>query len=189
MQPSSIQYKLLEVSSMEEFAPYINSFAQAFSTVFATPPYNEQFSVEDSISLVEFHLETSHRYTLLAVEGNKVIGFGLASSVRNYPEITRQIQGLLPPVRTHYFAELGVLPEYRQFGIGKKLIQSYFQWLQDKNFHNIVIRISDSLEAANKIFIDMGFEDMGVSMEISTQTTDGHIRSDKRKFLSRLVQK
>ena len=185
-----IQYQhftLLAIDNEEAFQPYLESFALAFQSVFTSPPYHEQFLLSEATALAEFHLETKQRWTLLALLDDTVVGFGLACSLRNYPEISRHIHGLLPPKYTHYFAELGVLPEHRQQGLGKEITRQYINWVDQQPFNNVLMRISDTPTLANQMFVDLGFEDMGVSMEITSRKTDGTFRKDRRLFLSRLI--
>ena len=55
-------------------------------------------------------------------------------------------------------------------------------------YNHVLMRVSDTPNLANQMFIDMGFEDMGVSMEIASRRLDGSIQKDRRLFLSRLIQ-
>ena len=179
-------FTLLNIDSLEEFEPYADSFAKAFQSVFTSPPYHEHFLLSEATALMEFHLETKRRWTLLALLDDEVVGFGMACSLRNYPEICRHIHGLLPPKYTHYFAELGVIPEQRQQGLGKKITELYLTWVDQQPVNNVLMRISDTPTLANQMFIDMGFENMGVSMEITSRRTDGSDQKYRRLFLSRL---
>ena len=107
---------------------------------------------------MEFHLETRQRWTMLAFLDDEVVGFGLGCALRNYPEISRHIHGLLPPKYTHYFAELGVVPEHRQQGLGKQITQRYLDWVDEQPYNHVLMRISDTPSLANQMFTDMGFE-------------------------------
>ena len=62
----------------------------------------------------------------------------------------------------------------------------YLEWVDQQPVNNVLMRISDTPTLANQMFIDMGFEDMGVSMEITSRRTDGSDQKDRRLFLSRL---
>ena len=181
-------FQLVTIDNLEDFEPYAESFATTFQAVFTSPPYHEQFLVSEALALMEFHLETKQRWTMLALFEDKVVGFGLACALRNYPEISRHIHGLLPPKYTHYFAELGVLPAHRQQGLGKQITQRYLDWVDQQPYNNVLMRVSDTPSLANQMFIDMGFEDMGVSMEIASRRIDGSIQKDRRLFLSRLIE-
>jgi len=181
-------FQLLTIHNPTDFAPYADSFAKTFQAVFTSPPYQEQFLLSEALALMEFHLDTKQRWTMLALLDEEVVGFGLGCASRNYPEISRHIHGLLPPKYTHYFAELGVLPEHRQQGLGKQITQRYLDWVDQQPYNHVLMRVSDTPNLANQMFIDMGFEDMGVSMEIASRRLDGSIQKDRRLFLSRLIQ-
>ena len=187
MQIKYQHFTLIAIDNAEAFEPYAESFALAFQSVFTSPPYHEQFLLPEATAVAEFHFDTKQRWTLLALLDDTVVGFGLACSLRNYPEISRHIHGLLPPRYTHYFAELGVLTEHRQQGLGKQITQHYLKWVDQQPFNNVLMRISDTPTLANQMFVDLGFEDMGVSTEITSRKTDGSYRKDRRLFLSRLI--
>ena len=181
-------FQLVTIDNSQDFAPYAESFAKAFQSVFTSPPYHEQFLLSEALAIMEFHLDTRQRWTMLAFLDDEVVGFGLGCALRNYPEISRHIHGLLPPKYTHYFAELGVVPEHRQQGLGKQITQRYLDWVDEQPYNHVLMRISDTPSLANQMFIDMGFEDIGVSMEIASRRVDGSFQKDRRLFLSRLIQ-
>lgn len=180
---------IVQLHSEEEFHPYLASFASAYKAVFSSPPYNEDFSLTEAQQVAEFHVNCRDHVTFLALTSQEeVIGFGLGSSMRNYPEISRQIRGLLPPKYTHYFAELGVVPGFRHQGLGRKLANAYIETLPPDVFHHIVMRISAIPDPGFEMFKQMGFEDIGVYTEITAKRIDGSINNDRRLFLSRLVK-
>jgi len=180
--------QIIQLHSEADFQPYLQSFASAYKMVFSSAPYNEDFSLADALQIAEFHMQSSKQITFLALNGqNEVVGFGLGSTLRNYPEISRQVRGLLPPKHTHYFAELGVIPEYRQQGLGRILTQRYIESLNPSLFHHIVMRISATPDPGFNMFKQMGFDDIGVYTEITAKRIDGSTTNDRRLFLSRLV--
>ena len=81
------------------------------------------------------------------------------------PGISRHIHGLLPPKYT-LLRRLGVVPEHRQQGLGKQITQRYLDWVDEQPCNHVLMRISDTPSLVNQMFIDMGFEDIGVSMEL-----------------------
>jgi len=83
---------------------------------------------------------------------------------------------------------LGVIPEHRQQGLGKQITQRYLDWVDQQPYNHVLMRISDTPSLANQMFTDMGFEDIGVSMEIASRRVDGSFQKDRRLFLSRLIQ-
>ena len=112
----------------------------------------------------------------------------MASPLRSYPEVTRQLRGLLPIKHTYYFTELGVQKIWRRKGIGRALTEKRLNLVDRTRYQHIVLRTSDNKDAAYLMYTNMGFEDMGVYTEISARRVDGSIRTDRRLFLSRLIE-
>jgi GNAT superfamily N-acetyltransferase len=181
--------QIIEVNGTEQLDQYLDSFANAFQSVYSKSTYKEHFYPTEARSILQHHIKSPHQITLLAVQESEVVGFALACPVQSYPDIARQIRGLLPIKNTYYFAELGVLEGWRKKGIGRHLTERRLQMVDGTCYHHIVLRTSDNQDPAHHLYTTMGFEDMGVYMEISSRRIDGSIRTDRRLFLSRLVDK
>jgi hypothetical protein len=50
-----------------------------------------------------------------------------------------------------------------------------------------VLRVSTSHLSSIAMYRSMGFEEMGVYMDVSARRTDGRVTSDRRQFLSAVV--
>ncbi len=177
----------VQIFNLEQIKPYMNSLAAAYQSVYTSPPYNEHFYPYEAQSIISYHVSSNNQITILALKDQQVIGFGLACPVHRYPEITRQIRGLLPTKYTYYLTELGVLAKWRRKGIGRHLTEEQIK-LIDPRYQHVVLRTSQNQDAAHQMYTTMGFEDMGVYMEISSRRVDGSTRNDRRLFLSRLLQ-
>lgn len=185
MSHSEIEIK--SIQNFSELEPYLPSLCQTYQIVFATPPYNERFYPNEVHNLVYNHLQGKDQSTLLAVKGERVVGFGLASPVKNYPDIARRIRGLLPVKQTYYLVDLGVLPDCRRKGLAKRITDQHMIEMNTDRYNYIVLRSSFSEDPAHFLFQNMGFEDMGVYMDIHSRKTDGSTRTDQRMILSKMV--
>ena len=182
------EVKIIQIVDPEQLSPYLPALAVAYQSVFSSPPYNEQFYPAEVQDILLRHINTPYQITLLAMYHGEIIGFGLASPLRSYPEITRQLRGLLPIKHTYYFTELGVQKIWRRKGIGRALTEKRLNLVDRSRYQHIVLRTSDNKDAAYLMYTNMGFEDMGVYTEISARRVDGSIRTDRRLFLSRLIE-
>ena len=178
---------IILINNVAELEPYLASLCKTYQIVFSTPPYNERFYPNEVENLMRRHLEGKEQSTTLVVKAQRVIGFGLAAPVNNYPDIARRIRGLLPGKQTYYIAELGVLPDSRRKGLGQKILDQHLRMMNPDKFNYIVLRSSASEDPAHFMFQKMGFEDMGVYMDIHSRKTDGSTRTDHRVLLSRMV--
>ena len=181
--------RLIKIESIAQARPFRPSFAGAYQTVFAEPPYNERFYPSEAGAVLTQILESPDHMAIFAVRGEtQVVGFGLGVPVASYTVIQRQLRGLLPVKHSYYFAELGGLEPYRRKGIGRSLTQTRVQLVDPNRFSHIVLRTSVARDASYTLYQELGFEDMGVYTEISSRRTDGSVRTDRRMFLSRLIE-
>ena len=182
---------ILRYHSVDSSAPHLQSFIDAYLHIFSEAPYFEQFFPEEVQALLEQNLRSPENITLLAVDTTKpqspVIGFSFAVPVISRPDVSRQLRGLLPIRHTFYFSELGILPNYRRRGLGKLLTQLRIQNIDVQKYTHVVLRTSIEIDASQEMYKRMHFEDMGVYCQVSSRKNDGELRTDKRLFLSRLL--
>ena len=50
-------------------------------------------------------------------------------------------------------------------------------------YEGVVLRVAEGRNTSMMMYQEMGFEDMGVDMEVEAKRTDGEVRRDKRLFL------
>ena len=100
-------------------------------------------------------------------------------------DVTRELRGLLPVRRSMYLSELGVLPRYRGSGLGRQLVQLRLQLIDKQRFDHVTLRTSASRDGAYSMFMQLGFVDMGVYMEVRSRRTEGEVSTDRRLFLSK----
>src|SRR5690606_30131867 len=82
---------------------------------------------------------------------------------------------------------LGVRPEYRDRGLGRALIRERMKLIDPRKYSVVVLRVSDTSNPSYDLYRSMGFEDMGVYMDVSARRIDGTTTTDRRLFLSRLL--
>ena len=178
--------RVVRLRSPADSLAYRAAFAGAYQTVFSEPPYNERFYPSEAEAVLRTHLETPDHVVLLAVRGiSQVVGFGLAVPALARADVTRELHGLLPVRRTMYMSELGVLSRYRGTGLGRELVQLRLSLIDSHRFDHIVLRTSANRDGAYSMFMGLGFEDMGVYMEVNARRNDGSVSTDRRLFLCR----
>lgn len=67
------------------------------------------------------------------------------------------------------------------------LIRERLNLIDPKVFSNVVLRTSASPEVSQSLYLDAGFEDIGVYQEVSFRRIDGSVRSDRRLFFSKTL--
>lgn len=186
--PLDPAFNILHVKCATDGAPHRDAFIRAYCEVFAGDPYFEQFTPEEAGAIFDKLTSTPGQITLLAMVGEEVAAFGIAVPLAARPDISRELTGLLPVPHTYYLAELGVVTAHRGYGIGRALVRERMLHMNPATSTHVVLRVSASDEDRSKaMYAGMGFQDMGVYMEVPALRTDGSVRTDRRLFLSRVL--
>jgi len=163
-------------------------FTGAYQTIFAGHPYFERFSPIEAEGVYRTLTNTPGNVTLLATQGkDKVVGFGIGIPLVHKHSVASELNGLLPIKHTFYLAELGVLNEFRGRNIGRLLVRERLLLVDREQFSHVVLRVSTNNAPSAEMYRALGFENMGVYMEVTAMRTNGKVRSDRRFFLSRVL--
>jgi len=180
--------QVLRVERPQEVLAYRPSFVGAYQTIFAEAPYYERFFPNEAEAVLRRCLQTPGHISLLVVRGaTQVVGFAMGVPLASRQDVYRDMGGLLPVAHTFYLAELGVLPEFRNRGLGAMLVQKRLEMIDKKVFSHVVLRTSTSQEEGPKLYERAGFEDIGVYQEVSARRIDGSVRTDRRLFFSKVL--
>lgn len=134
------------------------------------------------------NLQTPENLTLLALKGQaEVVGFGLAVPIIARRDIVRELSGLIPVRHSYYLSELGVLESCRGTGLGSQLVKLRLDSIDKQRYTHVVLRTSAIKTTSYKMYIKLGFDDMGVYMEVPSLRQDGRETTDRRLFLSRVL--
>ncbi len=182
--------RYLKVDSPQEVIPYRAGFVGAYQMIFREPPYSERFFPAEAEAVLQRVLQTPGHITLLAVSGNRrVVGFGAGVPLASRSDVHRDMHGLLPVQHTFYLAELGVLPEYRGRGVGSMLVRKRLELIDRQVYTHVVLRASVRHQNIWEMYKSMGFEDIGVYQEVAARRVDGQVRTDRRLFLSSVIER
>jgi ribosomal protein S18 acetylase RimI-like enzyme len=178
--------QILRVERPQALLAYRPSFVGAYQTIFADPPYSERVFPNEAESVLALSLQTPGNITLLVVRGaTQIIGFAMGVPLAARPDIYRDMGGLMPVSHTFYLSELGVLPAYRNQGLGALLLQERLQAIDTHVFSHAVLRTTANKDVSQRIYDAAGFEDIGVVQEVSARRMDGGVRTDRRLLLSK----
>lgn len=162
-------------------------FAEAYCRIFATEPYNESFSIEEAERVFTSHTRASGNITLVITDDERVVAFGIAIPLAADGKVSKILSGLLPMKHTMYLVELGVSPEYRGKGLGRRLVKERVKRIDSDAYSHVVLRVAENRRATVAMYENLDFSDMGVSMNVSRRRTDGEVRSDRRHFMARVL--
>lgn len=176
--------RILEVDSTILRNRWRSQFGGVYQTVFQRKPYFERYSPPEAAGVWDRLTGTPDNITLVAVTPmDRMVGFGLGIPLRNQRDVAQELTGLVGIQETFYFAELGVLPEYRGRGIGHALVRGRLERLAGSAFSNVVLRASATRDGHFQLYDEMGFSEMGVSQDVMAPRMDGRVATDRRVFL------
>ena len=180
--------RIVRIASPDEALPYRASFAGAYQDIFSEPPYNERYFPSEAQAILRRYLSTPENICMLAIRGRaKVVGFGIGVPANSKPDIARDLRGLLPVPHSYYLAELGVLESARGVGLGKTLVTQRLDLIDHQKYTHVVLRVSAVRNRSYDMYMDMGFDDIGVYTEVHSRRTDGRVSTDRRLFMSKLL--
>ena len=180
--------RIVRLLGPQDAEPWRAAFAGAYQAIWSEPPYDERYFPDEAEGVLLRAVRLPDHVTLLAVRDSGIVaGFGIAYPVQAKSDVAREIRGLLPVDDTFYFAELGVLDDYRARGLGQELVQLRLALMDKSRFHHVLLRTSALRNASYEMYMRLGFQDTGVYMEVKSRKNDGSQRTDRRLFLSKVV--
>jgi ribosomal protein S18 acetylase RimI-like enzyme len=176
--------EILRITSQDEATRWRAGFIGAYQTVFSDDPYFERIQPSEAEGVWKKLTSTAGNITLLAVRQKaQVIAFAIAIPLRHKPDVMRQLTGLVPVPNSYYLAELGVLHDFRTLGLGRSLIRHRLDLIDKNTYSHVILRVAASRNKSYDLYRSMGFEDMGVYMEVPAVRIDGRVTTDRRLFL------
>jgi len=180
--------RIVRLLGPQDAEPWRAAFAGAYQAIWSEPPYDERYFPDEAEGVLLRAVRLPDHVTLLAVRDSGIVaGFGIAYPVQAKSDVAREIRGLLSVEDTFYFAELGVLEDYRARGLGQDLVQLRLALMDKSRFHHVLLRTSALRNASYELYLRLGFQDTGVYMEVKSRKNDGSQRTDRRLFLSKVV--
>lgn len=172
----------------EGVARWRAGFIGAYQTIFTGFPYYERWYPSEAEGVWQKLTSTPENITLLATRGEgQVLGFGVAIPLGAKPVVATHLTGLVPVKHTMYLAELGVLEQWRGKNVGRILVRERLRLIDPGRYSHVVLRVSTNHSPSSEMYKAMGFEDMGVYMDVSAMRVDGKVTTDRRVFLSKLL--
>lgn len=174
------------VDCPEEIAACRDSFASAYVRVFSEPPYQERFTEAEAGRIWDRLVADEDAVVLVVLEEQAVVGFAIATPLLEVPDVARELAGLVPPRHTMYLAELGVLPSPSEERLRRLLAHQRLKLIDEDTYSHVVLRAPSDARDVVEMYRELGFTDMGVSMQVTQMRTDGQVRSDERSFMGRV---
>ena len=171
---------------MADLRSYKTSFAGVYQAVFNEPPYNQRLFPMEAHAVLKRNLETPGNSSFFLVKGStQVLAFGLGVPLEARSDICKEVRGLLDISHTYYLSESGVLPKYRERGLGRLILERRLESIDRSIFSQGIVRVSTADEVSRRLYSKLGFEEVGVFQEVMGRRNDGSVRSDRRMFMAK----
>jgi ribosomal protein S18 acetylase RimI-like enzyme len=176
------------IATENDIAQWRAGFIGAYQTVFSGFPYFERWYPSEAEGVYRRLTALEGNVTLVATRGvSQVVGFGVGIPITGNRAVATVLTGLVPLKHTFYLAELGVLEEYRARHVGRTLVRERLKLIDPHLYSHVVLRVSMNHSPSSEMYKAMGFEEMGVYMDVSAMRGDGKVTTDRRMFLSKLL--
>jgi len=162
--------EIIEVNKTN-YEQYKSDYIKIYKEIFSQSPYFEVFTNEEVEEVYQLSLLVS-TISLLAIKDNKIIGFalGIQLSIHNDENFKILTKKYFDLDKVLYNAELGVLPEYRNIGIGSLLVTKRISFAKDKGYKIICMRTKKEDSMSISLYQKLGFKILeGVEELITTQ--------------------
>jgi len=176
------------ITSDDDAQTWRAGFVGAYQSVFSGFPYFERFYPSEAEGVYRKLLKTPGNIVLVATRGvSQVVGFAAAYPLVHKEAVATQLTGLVPIQHTYYLAELGILEAYRGRGLGARMVKERVRLIDRDRFSHVVLRVSMNHNPSSEMYRALGFEEMGVHMDVSAMRTDGRVTTDRRMFMSKVL--
>lgn len=135
---------------------YKKSIIELYLEAFAMGDSEQYIDIESLNIYIERILK--HGIVLLAIENKKAIGALLACPLSFDNYVTSTITKNFDIDKCVYVAEMMVTESARGKGIGKELLNAFFENKQTKHYFDAFIRVWDKNTGAISLYLKMGFE-------------------------------
>ncbi len=161
-----------------------------YQRVFNQSPYRENFDYQLAEEIIQ-GIETSDTEGVVAVDYGIPVGFawGEVLQPKDQGDFPDEVPEIFFDGEAYYFAELGVLPSYRDQGIGKELKKRELQEVMQREDLDKGLMRTSIEENEKKLGLDndLGFRPLERDGEIVTEEVDtvGRDDSDLRGYFWR----
>jgi len=127
---------------------YHRKFDKLLNTDFKRKQYNKR--------LIKSKIKSKNAILLVALDKNKIIGYALGW-IEKRPAHA---------FRIGYFCDIFIIRNYRNKGIGKKLIKGLMNWFKSKKIKYVTLDVYSKNKTAIKAFYSIGFKELSRHMRM-----------------------
>ena len=156
------------IINKKNYEQYKHGYIELYKDIFSKAPYFEVFTDEEVKEVYKLSLLNS-TISLLAIKDYKIIGFalGIQLSIHNDEKFKKLTKKYFKLDKVLYNAELGVLPEYRNLGIGSKLVNERMLFAKDMGYEIICMRTKKEGSMSISLYEKLGFKVLKGVEEVS----------------------
>ncbi len=110
------------------------------------------------MEFVTKRLEDEAMLIVLAMAGERPVGYGLAFDVVEHPFMPEW-------QRSGYITQLYVAPEHRRRGLGQRLVEFIFEWMASRGLEKVMLNVMVDEPPASRFWQKQGFSPHQIRMK------------------------
>lgn len=137
----------------------LQSLIEIYKSVFAEPPWNEEWTSEQIMADLEFALSQENPIVLVAENSSGILGFtwGYKMPFEKFGFLKGKVKE-----KSNYMDEIAVCSEKRIRGVGTKLGEKYLEISESQGIEEAVLRTDVRNPASMALFRKLGFKSLRI---------------------------
>lgn len=158
---------------------FLKQIVEQYIRVFST---GQSAQLIDIVELNQYvHTILTRGYAVLAIENDELVGSLLSTPLVLDKELPSEIATKFEMEQCIYIAELMVKEDKRGMGIGRKLIEVFYNMIDWKIYSDVFIRVWDENKGALRLYEQSGFQPIAKITQTKI-AMDGFTKYDMNKI-------
>lgn len=179
----NLEYKRIHKSS-DDYHHFRDKFIKLYITIFSMEPFFEKFTY-DEVNSIYLEYAVHPNYLCVAINDNNIVGFGMGKPLSDSEPTIKNICSKYIEIESSFYnSDVGTHPQYRNKGIGTRLVDLRISHSQDTGYKYSVMRTNKENSMSSSLYLKKGFIKINETMLVTQERTDESLTStDERIFL------
>lgn len=160
-----------------------NQFTKLFVSVFSGSPFYEAFTVKEAEAVFQTYINPKALF-IGAFDGTKLVGYGASLPVsQTSADMINILSDYIDINQAIYNADLAVYPEFRNQGIGSRLIHMRNEYAAANGFQTIVMRTNAKGSMSAPLYERLGFKVLPQTMRVHQKRVRNNVPEHEDRIL------
>ena len=174
IEKNSLSMDIIQTKDIKYKDLIVEQYLRVFSTG-QSAQYLDKGKIESYI-----HSTLIHGYAVLAFENTDLVGSLLTTALKFDKDLPNDIITAFPIENSIYIAELMVEADKRGMGIGRKLIETFYNQIDRNVFSDVFIRVWEENKGALRLYEQSGYKSIATIIQTKT-AVDGFTKYEMKK--------